>query len=255
MGNQVSSAQYMALGSFLVNFGTQTYGMMTKPNMKDIADANHFAFSPHPMFIAAFFTGQTLLQVYWIRQLFLLNPAGYKSVGDAGEMDEAVRAAIQYTPIFALGNLCIAGWLLFWLKESFWASQILVTINTAAHLFAVARLPPLTANSPRLLYATHFVAKSIAGIGILDFIDNAGVASQYRAPPARFAQALTYGLFPAAAALAGPFFGSTIAFDILAVYVGQRGVMGAESWSTRLGYTALATVGVVAAKALLALTS
>ena len=39
MGNQVSSAQYLALGSFLVNVGTQTYGMLTSPNMKDIADA------------------------------------------------------------------------------------------------------------------------------------------------------------------------------------------------------------------------
>ena len=71
----------------------------------------------------------------------------------------------------------LAGWLLFWLKENFIASQVLVTINTAAHLFAVARLPPLTADSPALLHTTHFVAKSIAGIGILDFIDNGGVAA------------------------------------------------------------------------------
>lgn len=70
-----------------------------------------------------------------------------------------------------------AGWLLFWLKENFTASQVLVTINTAAHLFAIARLPPLTRSSPALLHTTHFVAKSIAGIGILDFIDNGGVAA------------------------------------------------------------------------------
>lgn len=52
-----------------------------------------------------------------------------------------------------------------------------MTINTAAHLFIVARLPPLTAHSSALLYMTHFVAKSTAGIGILDFIDNGGVAA------------------------------------------------------------------------------
>ena len=39
MGNGLSNARYATLGSFLVNFGTQIYGMATKPNMKDIADA------------------------------------------------------------------------------------------------------------------------------------------------------------------------------------------------------------------------
>ena len=56
-------------------------------------------------------------------------------------------------------------------------SQILVTINTAAQLYAVARLPRLTRASPSLLWATHLVAKSFAGIGILDFVDNGGVAT------------------------------------------------------------------------------
>ncbi|KAI0347873.1 hypothetical protein BDW22DRAFT_1320281 [Trametopsis cervina] len=266
MGNQISTAQYAALGSFVVNFGTQTYGMLIKPNMKDIADANHYAFSPNPMFIAAFFSGQTILQAYWIRRLFLLKNTRHQTIeavgGNRGNMeemdrqiaaDEAVTAAVEYAPIFALGNLCIAGWLIFWLKENFWAAQVLVTINTAAHLYAVARLPPLTANSPRLLYATHFVAKSIAGIGLLDFIDNGGVATRYRAPPTQWVQAFTFAFFPLAAALAGPFFGSTIAYDILAVYVGQRNVLGAAQWGTRLGWTALATAGVVGVKAFLSL--
>lgn len=69
-----------------------------------------------------------------------------------------------------------AGWLFFWLREGFNMSQLLVTINTAIQLFAVARLPPLTRTSPALLWTTHLVAKTFAGIGILDFIDNGGVA-------------------------------------------------------------------------------
>ena len=122
--------------------------------------------------------------------------AGKTGVADAkSETDEAIRAAVEYAPIFALGNICIgessyvhhgilslksyftAGWLVFWLRESFWISQAFVTVNTTAHLIAVSRLPPLTQNSPKLLWATHFVAKSIAGIGVLDFIDNGGVAT------------------------------------------------------------------------------
>ena len=146
-----------------------------------------------------------LAQLYWIRQLFKASPPGYQPLrsaslarGDASEMakeqaeDEAAEAAVQYAPIYAVGNLCIgpwsmfkmlamcsplaAGWLIFWLREGFNMSQILVTVNTALHLFAVARLPPLTASSSSLLWATHLVAKSTAGIGILDFVDNGGVA-------------------------------------------------------------------------------
>lgn len=72
--------------------------------------------------------------------------------------------------------LLLAGWLFFWMRESFTASQVLVTINTAAQLFAVSQLPPLTTSSHPLLRTTHFVAKTFAGIGILDFVDNGAVA-------------------------------------------------------------------------------
>ena len=39
MGNALSRARYMTTGSFIIKFGTQLYGMLTSPNMKDIADA------------------------------------------------------------------------------------------------------------------------------------------------------------------------------------------------------------------------
>lgn len=39
MGNEVSRARYLTLGSFLINFGVQSYGMLTSPNMKDVAEA------------------------------------------------------------------------------------------------------------------------------------------------------------------------------------------------------------------------
>lgn len=62
--------------------------------------------------------------------------------------------------------------MVFWNKEKFGLSQLLVTINTVSHLFAVSQLPPITpANA-----LTHWVAKTTAGIGILDFLDNGAVA-------------------------------------------------------------------------------
>ncbi len=84
-----------------------------------ICDQNHYAFSPNPWFIAAFFSGQTVLQLYWIRQLFL-RKQGYKQLHTAPasgasaveadrELDEqaAVRSAVEYAPIYSIGNLCI----------------------------------------------------------------------------------------------------------------------------------------------------
>ncbi|KAI0070329.1 hypothetical protein K474DRAFT_1693846 [Panus rudis PR-1116 ss-1] len=264
MGNEVSRAGYMALGSFAINFATQTYGMVSSPNMKEVANANHFAFSPNPWFIAAFFSGQTVLQAVWIRQIFALKPGEYQRLTDNAnkganansdksiEEQAAIKATLEYVPIFALGNLCIAGWLYAWLGENFVTSQVLVTINTFAHLYAVARLPQLTVTSSRLMKLTHLVAKTIAGIGILDFVDNGGVAARIRAPPSTLLQAATYILFPAAAALSTPTFGWTLVYDLAALYVGQRFGAGpaADSWGNRLGLTALAVGGIVGFNAL-----
>ncbi|CAL1693948.1 unnamed protein product [Somion occarium] len=266
MGNDISKARSLALSSFLVNFATQTYGMLTSPNMKEVADANHFAFSPNPWFIAAFFSGQAVLQLYWIRQLFLLPPNGYKplTTGPASEstalrnddkvLDDqaAIDATVNYVPIFALGNLCIAGWLYFWLQEDFITSQVFVTINTFAQLYAVARLPPVTRSSPALLHITNLVANTFAGIGVLDFIDNGGVALQYRATPSTIVQALTYGLFPIAAAVSTPLFGSILAYDLVALWAGQRfgGGTRTNEWGNGLGLTALIVSGIAAIKGL-----
>jgi hypothetical protein len=77
------------------------------------------------MFIGAFFSGQMILQLYWIRQLFTLKPTGYQSLQkgqghDAAKnqaMDEATAAAVQYAPIYALGNLCIGEPMSNWLAR------------------------------------------------------------------------------------------------------------------------------------------
>ncbi|CDO77275.1 hypothetical protein BN946_scf184753.g25 [Trametes cinnabarina] len=257
MGNEVSRARGLTVASFLTNFAVQTYGMISTPNMKDVAEANHFAFSPNPWFIAAFFSGQVVLQLAWIRKLYQRDPpGGYQTIDGVGnpevaakEDERAWKVALSYAPVYALGNFCIAGWLFFWLREEFTASQVLVTINTVAQLLAVAALPPLTPNSSSLMRLTHYVAKTFAGIGVLDFIDNGGVALMYRAPPSTLAQAATYAFFPLAAVASKPFFGSILLYDVLAIAVGQMGVLGAGAWPTRLGWTALATAGVVGVKA------
>lgn len=140
-----------------------------------------------------------------------------------------------------------------------------MTVNTLMQLFAVARLPPLTSTSSRLMLLTHMVAKTFAGIGVLDFIDNGGVVmvspipsirvsinltspQGYRAPPSALVAGLTYALFPLATAVSTPFFGSILLYDVLGIMVGQRGVLGAGRWTTGLGCTAVAMGGIIGAK-------
>ncbi|CCL98071.1 uncharacterized protein FIBRA_00065 [Fibroporia radiculosa] len=230
---------------------------------------NHYAFSPNPWFIATFFFGQVMFQIAWIHKLFAFDPIGYHKLGstpradsapDAGvnantctssDDEEGVRVALAYAPVYALGSFCIAGWLLFWLRNDFVASQILVTVNTFAQLFAVARLPLLTPKSSTIMRLTHVVAITFAGIGVLDLIDNGGVVLRYRAPPSILVQGITYTLFPVATAASTPFFGAILLYDLFAIFVGQYDVSDAEQWSARVGWTALATGGIVGVKALL----
>jgi hypothetical protein len=68
--------------------------------------------------------------------------------------------------------------MVFWMHKRFWLSQACVAINTFAQLYAVLYLLSPTSdyameNSNTL---THLVAKTFAGIGVLDFFDNGAVA-------------------------------------------------------------------------------
>lgn len=67
-----------------------------------------------------------------------------------------------------------------WINEAFIVSQTFVTINTFAQLYAVFYLlAPASAYSlskEKGNVWTHLVAKTFAGIGVLDLIDNGGVA-------------------------------------------------------------------------------
>lgn len=53
-------------------------------------------------------------------------------------------------------------------------------------------------------------------------------------------------------AFSRPLFGSTLVYDLLAMYAGQRNVVGAEDWSIRLGWTALAAGAIVGFKGMMA---
>ena len=102
MGVSLSTAQVLAPLSFAVDFGAQLYGMLSTPNMKQIHDRNMAAFSPYANMIGYFFFPQQILQLWWLRRLWT-NPEGEQ---------------VKYVPYYALGNFCIAGWMLFWVHPT-----------------------------------------------------------------------------------------------------------------------------------------
>lgn len=102
MGVSLSTAQVLAPLSFAVDFGAQLYGMLSSPNMKQIHDRNMAAFSPYANMIGYFFFPQQVLQLWWLRRLWT-NPENEQ---------------VKYVPYYALGNFCIAGWMLFWVPSS-----------------------------------------------------------------------------------------------------------------------------------------
>ena len=70
-----------------------------------------------------------------------------------------------------------------------------VTINTFAQLFYCAtQLAPMNPSSPSS-FLTHVVAKTFAGIGVLDFLHNTSVAYFQDQAPSTFVKVLTGVIF------------------------------------------------------------
>ncbi|KAL1649204.1 hypothetical protein SLS58_001778 [Diplodia intermedia] len=96
MGISHSTARWVAPASFAFDFAAQQYGMLSRPNMKDVHDANLSFFSPQPYAIALFFFPQQIAQLAWLWRLWRK---------DGSERD--VREMVDYVPVYALGNVCI----------------------------------------------------------------------------------------------------------------------------------------------------
>ncbi|CCG82287.1 protein of unknown function [Taphrina deformans PYCC 5710] len=209
------SALLFSAGAWTFNFLCQLYGMLSDPNMKDVADKYHAFLSPNPFAIALFFFPQSVIQVYWIYRLYRSSTASNAS--EEGD-DEAVR----YAPVFVLGNVCIGLWMVFWNNEHLGIADIFVNINSAAQLYYVfAVLAPIS-NENKL---THVVAKMFAGIGILDVVDNASSAFANYQFNGYTPGIVTYILTVVAAAglgyISDPILGACIVYDFLALFAGQ----------------------------------
>ncbi|KAK3316598.1 hypothetical protein B0H66DRAFT_299308 [Apodospora peruviana] len=264
MGISHSTARWLAPLSFAVDFAAQTYGMMiSSPSMKEVHDANISFFSPQPFFIAGFFMPQQLFQLVWLYRLCrspsstssstssVAKPPGSGTFNsdhpgpDNDENDQDVSTMVDFAPYYALGNFCIATWMIFWNQTALRTSNMFVLINTLAQLYYVStRLPTMNLSSTNSIL-THIVAKTFAGIGVLDLLHNTSVAYfDHQMTPSVLTKTLT-GIGFASMALGSDWiFGSCLAYDLVALAVGQR-QYGNESWGNLLAMYAGGTAVVV----------
>jgi len=239
MGMSYSTAKWVAPVSFIVDFAAQQYGMFSSPNMLDVHEQNLSFFSPYPYGIAAFFFPQQLFQVAWLYRLYKLNPT---IPAERVELDQMV----DFVPYYSIGNLCIATWMIFWNSSRLDVSNIFVCINSFTQLYYItARLAPMNTKSTSSTL-THVVAKSFAGIGVLDFLHNTSAAFFKNQSPSTAIKALTGVGFGLGAAASDWIFGGCLVYDLAILAVGQSS--RDSGWSKLLGMYALGAAGIVAAR-------
>ncbi|KAH7323900.1 hypothetical protein BKA65DRAFT_436044 [Rhexocercosporidium sp. MPI-PUGE-AT-0058] len=241
MGITHSTARWVAPLSFAIDFAAQQYGMLATPNMKDIHDANLSFWSPQPYFIAGFFFPQQLFQLAWLYRLWKLDTS--KSANEKKE----VAIMTDFVPYYAVGNLCIASWMIFWNSSALKTANIFVLINSLTQLtYIFTRLPPMNTRSTSSVL-THIVSKTFAGIGVLDLLHNGSVAYFDHQGPNLAVKVVTGVGFAALAGCSDWIFGGCLVYDLLALAVGQRGI-GETGWSSLLGLYAVGTGVIVAAR-------
>ncbi|ORY66066.1 uncharacterized protein BCR38DRAFT_522932 [Pseudomassariella vexata] len=240
MGISLSTARYLAPLSFAVDFAAQQYGILSTPSMKDVHDANLSYFSPQPYFIAGFFFPQQIFQVVWLWRLWKAKPEDLRT-------DRSVAEMVDFAPYYAVGNFCIATWMIFWNQSDLKTSNIFVVINSLAQLYYIfGRLQPMNTKSWNSIL-TNIVSKTFAGIGVLDLLHNGSVAYAVGQPPSTMVKVLTGLGFGALASASDWIFGGCLVYDLVALMVGQR-AYGNTSWSNLLGAYAAGAAAIVTAK-------
>jgi len=132
----------------------------------------------------------------------------------------------------------------FWNSNELKAANVFVVINTVSQLaYLTTRLRPLNTKSTNSIL-THVVAKTFAGIGVLDLLHNTSAAYFKGVPPSGLVKILTGVGFAGLASMSDWIFGGCLAYDLVALSVGQSGT----AWGQLLGGYAAMTAGIVGLK-------
>jgi len=140
-----------------------------------------------------------------------------------------------------------------WTNSSLRLSNFFVTVNTLAQLFYILSPTSAAVTAPMNLESsasilTHAVAKTFAGIGVIDLLHNSSVAFfNHRTHPGPLGMLFTGVGFGALACCSDWIFGGCLVYDLVALGVGQR-VYHNAGWSNLLFLYAGGTAALVALK-------
>lgn len=130
--------------------------------------------------------------------------------------------------------------MVFWNANRLDISHIFVTINSAAQLYYITtQLRPMNTQSTSSVL-THIVAKTFAGIGVLDFLHNYSAAFRVGESPSQLVKIATGVGFGLASACSDWIFGGCLVYDLVALAVGQKG-----DWRNLLSVYAVGSAGIV----------
>ena len=202
-----------------------------------MAQADH----PKPYFIGAFFFPQQLFQLAWLYRLWKLDA---KNPSERRELDTIV----DFVPYYAIGNFCIATWMIFWNSSNLKVSNAFVIINSLTQLYYImAKIGTMDTSSTSSIL-THIVAKTFAGIGVIDLLHNGSVAYfDHQTVPSMLTKVLTGVGFGLASASSDWIFGGCMVYNLVALTVGQT-LYGQASWGQLLGVYAIGSAAIVGLK-------
>lgn len=142
--------------------------------------------------------------------------------------------------------------MVFWNQSDLKTSNLFVMVNSISQLYYVfARLPRMNVASTTSVL-THVVAKTFAGIGVLDLLHNGSVAyfNHQAGDPGTLIKVATAVGFGGLAAGSDWIFGGCLVYDLVALAVGQK-IYGNHGWGNLLAFYAGGTALIVAAKNLM----
>ncbi|KAF8634963.1 hypothetical protein AX15_000688 [Amanita polypyramis BW_CC] len=153
------------------------------------------AYGPHPYLFVSFIVAQTVLQAYWLRQLFPYEgqaPASTQILSDnegdsgreAGAILDVDDTQLAYTSTFVFGNICLSIWSYFLMKEKYGPCQVTLIFNTCNHLCAAYSLLHPLHNAPQAnkITVTLLLSKTSVGLAILYMWKTWGIVDKTTAP-------------------------------------------------------------------------
>ena len=156
-----------------------------------------------------------------------------------------MKDMVNYVPYYALGNFCIGTWMFFWNSKQLALADIFVVVNTVAQLYYIfAQLPAMNTKNRRSIL-THVVAKTFAGIGVLDILHNTSVAFFKDEAPSTLVKVATGLGFAALSSVSDWIFGGCLVYDLIGLSVGQAAYSKDGSWSWLLGAYAVGCAAIV----------